>query len=63
MTGAFEVTSTMYEDASRIFTSPANLGDEVFPLRINLKPIRVFEPPVAFKPLIPELKFITNKKM
>ncbi|MCK9317179.1 MAG: hypothetical protein M0P51_02260 [Methanoculleus sp.] len=53
----------MYEDASRIFTSPANLGDEVFPLRINLKPIRVFEPPVAFKPLIPELKFITNKKM
>jgi len=53
----------MYEDSSRIFTSPAKLGDEVFPLRIKLRPVKVFDPPVEFKPLIPDLKFITNKKM
>lgn len=63
VTGAFEVTSEMYEDASRIFTAPAKLGDEIFPLRINLKPLAVFDPPVAFKPLIPDLAFITNKTM
>jgi len=61
ITGAFEVTSEMYEDSSRIFTAPAKLGDEIFPLRIKLKPVTVFDPPVEFKPLIPELKFITNK--
>ncbi len=49
--------------ANQVATSPANPGNEVFPLRINLKPLRVFDPPVVFKPLIPELKFITNKKM
>jgi len=63
ITGAFEVPSTMYEDASRIFTAPAKLGNEVFPLRISLKPIRIFDAPVEFKPLIPDLKFVTNKKM
>lgn len=63
ITGTFEVTSGVFEDISRIFTAPPNLGDEVFPLRIKLKTIKIFDPPVEFKPLIPELKFITNKKM
>jgi len=63
ITGAFEVTSEVYEDASRIFIAPAKLGDEFFPLRIKLIPVMIFEPPIEFKPLIPELKFITNKKM
>jgi predicted RNA-binding protein len=38
-----------------------NSGDEVFPLRIKLKTIEVFDPPVEFKPLIPKLTFIKNK--
>lgn len=63
ITGAFEVTSKMYEDSSRIFSSPAKLGDEIFPLRIKLGLIMVFDPPVEFKPLIPDLKFIVNKEM
>ena len=29
---------------------------------INLKPLRIFQTPVEFKPLIPKLKFIKNKK-
>jgi len=38
------------------------MGNETFPLRIKLKPIKIFEKPVEFKSLIPKLKFITNKR-
>jgi len=62
ITGAFEVVSEMFEDTTKIFTSPPKLGDEIFPYRIQLKPIRIFDLPVEFKPLIPRLTFITNKK-
>lgn len=61
ITGCFEITSEVYEDTSRVFTTPPKLGDEIFPLRIKLRPIRIFDPPVEFKPLIPKLTFITNK--
>jgi predicted RNA-binding protein len=36
--------------------------NEVFPLRIKLKPIKIFDKPVDFKSLIPKLKFIKNKQ-
>jgi predicted RNA-binding protein len=62
LTGAFEVTSEMYEDTSRIFTAPAKLGDEIFPLRIKLRPVKLFDPPMEFKQLLEHLQFITNKK-
>lgn len=61
ITGCFEITSAVYEDAKPIFTAPKKLGNEVFPLRIRLKTMQVFDPPVEFKPLIPKLEFITNK--
>ena len=61
--GVFEVTSEPYEERTKVFVTPEQMGDEVFPYRIKLKPIKVFEPPVEFKPLIPKLKFITNKTM
>jgi predicted RNA-binding protein len=61
ITGCFEITSTVYEDTKPIFTAPPKLGNEVFPLRIKLKTVQVFDPPVEFKPLIPDLTFITNK--
>jgi predicted RNA-binding protein len=61
--GVYEVTSEVYEDETPIFTTPKNQGNEKFPLRIKLKPIKIFTPPVEFKPLIPDLAFITNKKM
>jgi len=63
ITGCFEITSEVYEDTTPIFTAPPKLGAEVFPLRIKLKTIEIFDPPVEFKPLIPRLQFITNKKM
>jgi len=63
ITSVFEVISPMYEDSSTIFTSPPKLGNEVFPLRLKLKPIKIFKEPIEFKPLVPKLHFITNKKM
>lgn len=58
----YEAVSEVFRDSSRIFKSPKGMGNETFPLRIKLKPVKIFEKPVEFKPLIPKLKFITNKK-
>ncbi len=58
---AYEVISEVFEDRSRIFKSPPGKS-ETYPYRIKLKPIKIFDEPVDFKSLIPELKFIKNKK-
>lgn len=63
ISGEYQVISDVYEDDSRIFQTPPFLGDESFPLRLKLKPLNIFKPPIEFKPLIPELGFIKNKKM
>lgn len=60
--GAFQITSMVYEDSSKIFHPLPIQPNEIFPLRIRLKPIKIFNPPVEFKPLVPKLQFITNKK-
>ena len=59
---AYEVVSEVFKDANRIFKTPPGMGSESFPYRIKLKPLKIFSKPVDFKSLIPELKFITNKK-
>ena len=58
----YEATSEVFKDSKRIFKSPPDMGNEVFPLRIKLKPVKIFSTPVDFKSLIPKLKFITNKQ-
>ncbi len=58
----YEVSSEVFRDSSRIFKSPKGLGNETFPFRINITPVEVFKVPVEFKPLIPKLEFIKNKK-
>ena len=63
ITGAYEVTAEPYEDHSRLFTTPPHMGDEVFPYRMKVRPVAVFAEPLEFKPLIGDLKFITNKTM
>ncbi len=60
--GEFTVTE-LFEDAKPLFTAPPQMGDEVFPYRFRLKPEKIFRQPVEIKPLIPELGFVTNKKM
>jgi len=63
ITGAYEVVSEPYEDHSRLFVTPPQMGDEVFPFRMKVRPVAVFAEPLEFKPLIGDLKFITNKTM
>ena len=63
ITGAYEVVSEPYEDHSRLFTTPPHMGDEVFPFRMKVRPVAVFAKPLEFKPLIGDLRFITNKTM
>jgi len=61
--GAYEIVSEGYEDHKPIFITPESMGNEVFPYRVKLRPIKIFTEPVEFKPLIPGLKFIKNKTM
>lgn len=58
----YEAASEVFKDSSRIFKTPKDMGNEAFPLRIKLKPVKIFKKPIEFKPLIPKLNFITNKK-
>ncbi len=61
--GIYEVVSEPFKDSSRIFSSKGvRRSNETFPWRVKIKPIKIFDKPVEFKPLIPKLKFITNKK-
>ena len=63
ITGAYEVISEPYEDHTRLFITAPQMGDEVFPFRMKVRPVAVFTEPLEFKPLIPDLTFITNKTM
>ncbi|MCK9278481.1 MAG: EVE domain-containing protein [Methanoculleus sp.] len=63
ITGAYEVISEPYEDHTRLFITPPQMGDEVFPFRMKVRPVAVFAKPLEFKPLIPDLTFIKNKTM
>jgi predicted RNA-binding protein len=59
----YEVVSEPFRDSTRIFSSKGvRSSGETFPWRVKIKPIKIFDRFVEFKPLIPKLKFITNKK-
>jgi len=58
---AYEVVSEVFRDSTRIFKSQPN-KNESYPLRIRLKPIKIFSTPVDFKSLVPKLRFIKNKQ-
>lgn len=60
--GVFEAASAVYSNNKKIFEVPKGMGNERFPLRVKLKPVTIFKKQVEFKPLIPQLTFITNKK-
>jgi len=58
----YEVVSEPFKDSTRIFSSKGMRSSEVFPWRVKIKPMKIFDKPIEFKPLIPKLKFIKNKK-
>lgn len=60
--GIYEVVSEHFKDSTRIFSSKGMRTNETFPWRVKIKPIKIFDKPVEFKPLIPKLKFIRNKR-
>jgi predicted RNA-binding protein len=57
----YEIASTVFEDSKKLFVTPPNTPNETFPLRLRLEAVRVFEPPIDFKPLILRLSFLPNK--
>lgn len=63
ITGIYGVASEPYKDSKKIFSSIGRSFGEIFPYRINIKPIKIFEKPIPFKPLVGKIKFITNKKV
>ncbi|MDI6903081.1 MAG: EVE domain-containing protein [Methanocellales archaeon] len=63
ITGIFEVASKPYKDNKKLFSSVGTRHfGEIFPYRIKVKPLEIFENPIAFRPLTKKLSFITNKK-
>ncbi|WP_048150229.1 EVE domain-containing protein [Methanolacinia paynteri] len=63
ITATYEITSKPFEDHSEIFIRPPTMpSEEVFPYRVKLKAVKIFDDPLDFKSLIPKLEFITNKK-
>jgi len=60
ITGVFEVISEPFKDSKRIFKSYKS--ETTFPYRVKLKPLKIFKKPLFFKELVPELKFIKNKR-
>ncbi|MCE5298628.1 MAG: EVE domain-containing protein [Methanoregulaceae archaeon] len=63
VTGIYEAISEVYEDESPVFFTPKARGNEIFPLRVKVKPVKIFEEPIPFKPLVPKMTFIKNKTM
>jgi predicted RNA-binding protein len=57
----YEIASTVFEDGEKMFVTPPNNPNETFQLRLRLESLRVFEPPIEFKPLIQRLSFLPNK--
>lgn len=60
--GEYKVVSKVFEDTTKIFQAPENKPSERFRFRVKLERVRVFKEPIAFKPLISQLTFITNKQ-
>jgi len=59
--GIFEIASEPYEDSSELFPSKRIIDGE-YSHRVKLKEFKVFANELQFKPLIPSLSFITNKR-
>jgi len=60
--GEFEAESEMFKERTEVFHQTTKTPNEIFPLRIKLRPLNMFPTPVEVVPLVPELSFITNKR-
>jgi len=63
ITGLAEAASEVFRDRKEIFRSGSvKSPSEIFPLRIKLSNLIVLKEEIPFKPFIPSLEFIKNKK-
>ena len=62
ITAIFEIISLPYIDDRQIFKSHSIYFTEIYPLRIKLKSMNIFNKPIEFKSMVPFLNFISNKK-
>ena len=62
ISGGYEIISEIYHDDERIFHAYDQMPNESYPLRLTLRRLAQSEQLAAFKPLIPKLSFIKNKK-
>lgn len=62
ITGLFKIESEIFESQENIFLPPTSYPNEIFPFRVKIAPLKIFKKPIEFKPLVPNINFITNKK-
>ena len=61
--GIYEIISPSFVENSKIFGTIRNQESEIYPVRIKLKLVKLFNPPLKFKYLINSITFIKNKEM
>jgi len=59
--GVFEAVSEPFDDKTPVFNAPPK-SDEVYPHRVKIKPVKLFDPPKNFKDYIKDLSFIKSKQ-
>lgn len=62
VTGEYQAASATYVDNKRVFGRLETSPGEVYPLRVTLKRLGTVSEPVPFKPIVPKLSFIRNKR-
>jgi len=60
--GIFQVISDNFIDETPLFKPPIKTSNEIFPMRIKLKPIKIFFNPLVFSEHVNRLDFIKNKE-
>lgn len=61
--GEYEIASDVFYDPTKVFSTPRGMYEkETFSLRMKMRPLKIFEKPIEFKPLVEKLAFIRNKK-
>ena len=58
--GIFEAVSEPYRNSAKIFKAYGS--ESIFPNRVEIKTIKIFDKPLFFKELVPKLSFIRNKQ-
>ncbi len=58
--GIFTVISAPFRDYSDTFTSKPRI-DELYPCRVHIQCVKIFEPEMPFRPLVAKINFIKRK--